>query len=326
MFPSLASLLLTFFAFSAQPTQGQAGVSADTQEDTTPAAAFAAMLAEIDAQKPKSPAEWEEKQKAFLSMVKERLQNFAKKYPEAEEAYEARFQLAQIAAQVDNQLDEAIKGLEACVKELAAKEDRKELRAKGMFLLARVQIEAAQYAEARKNLAEIRSSLPDSPLAQAASSMLAQLDAGEKLAIGKPILPFEAPGLDGKKWSPKSFEGKVLLIDFWATWCGPCRKEMPHVKKTYEEFHSKGFEILAVSLDESEEKLRNYVKDEKLPWAQCFDGKGWENEVAGIYGIKSIPATFLVDRMGKIRYKNLRGDELKKRVAELIAEEVPAKK
>lgn len=329
----LAPCVLSCLAFLAPQMQGEdkpapaESVPAEKQEESPTAKAFAALLEELQAASPKTPEEWEAKRSEFVAMVRTKLQDFVKQYPGSDEAYEARFQLAQMAAELDGNLDESIKIFESCLKELGSKAgERLELKSKVLFFLSQLQMRANRNAEARKNLQTLKELLPDSPFAQAANSMLEQLDASEKLAIGNPAIPFETPDLDGKKVSPKSFEGKVLLIDFWATWCGPCKKELPTVKGAYEEFHGKGFEILAISLDESEEKLRSFVKEQSLPWTQCFDGKGWQNEVAALYGIKSIPATFLLDRAGKIRFKNLRGAELKKRVAELIAEEIPSKK
>ena len=111
-------------------------------------------------------------------------------------------------------------------------------------------------------------------------------------------------------------KGKVVLIDFWATWCGPCIAELPNVLKAYEEYNDKGFEIIGISLDNAkdEDKLRTFVKDKKMTWPHAFDGQGWRNSLAKKFGISSIPATFLIGKDGKVVSTNLRGPALSKAV------------
>ena len=102
----------------------------------------------------------------------------------------------------------------------------------------------------------------------------------------------------------------VMVIDFWASWCGPCVAELPNVLKTYEKHHGKGFEIIGVSLDQDENRLTTFTKQKNMAWQQFFDGKGWGNKLAVQYGINSIPATFLLDGDGKIIARDLRGEKL----------------
>jgi len=87
-------------------------------------------------------------------------------------------------------------------------------------------------------------------------------------------------------------------VDFWATWCGPCRAELPHVKDAYSKLHGKGFEIVGISLDGDKDKLLAFTKDKEMTWPQFFDGKGWENAISSSFGINSIPAMWLVDQKG----------------------------
>lgn len=175
-------------------------------------------------------------------------------------------------------------------------------------------------------LKQIKRDFPDTKPGQNVDTMLASLQQQEEakkvqsaLVEGSKFPEFAEKDTAGKPLSIASFKGKVLLIDFWATWCGPCVAELPNVLAAYEKHHKKGFEIIGISLDQDEAALKNFTKTKKMPWQQFFDGKGWENTLAVKYGIKSIPATYLIDGGGKIIGKNLRGDDLSKAVAEALA-------
>jgi thiol-disulfide isomerase/thioredoxin len=136
-------------------------------------------------------------------------------------------------------------------------------------------------------------------------------------AIGQPLqLQFTA--LDGRDVTMKSFEGKVVLVDFWATWCGPCIAELPKVKAVYNEFHARGFEIIGISFDNSKDALEKFVGREGMTWPQYFDGKGWQNRFGQEFGINSIPAMWLVDKRGILRDINAR-NELAGKVEKLLA-------
>lgn len=139
-----------------------------------------------------------------------------------------------------------------------------------------------------------------------------------KLAVGSKFPDFDEKDLAGKPLSIARFKGKVVLVDFWATWCGPCIGELPNVLKTYETYHGKGFEIVGISLDSDRAKLDSFIADRKMTWPQYYDGKGWQNKLAGVYGVNSIPATYLLDGEGKIIAKNLRGEALEEAVAKAL--------
>lgn len=139
------------------------------------------------------------------------------------------------------------------------------------------------------------------------------------LAEGTKFPDFNEKDLDGKPLSVANYKGKIVLIDFWATWCGPCRGELPNVLKVYEANHPKGFEIIGISLDQDQEKLKSFIKDQKMPWQQYFDGKGWGSKLAAKYGVNSIPATYLLDGEGVIIGKDLRGPALEEAVTKALA-------
>ena len=127
----------------------------------------------------------------------------------------------------------------------------------------------------------------------------------------KPInLVFTA--MDGRAVNLSQMTGKVVLIDFWATWCGPCVAEMPNVKKAYAELHDQGFEIIGVSFDEDAAALKKYVAVNELPWPQFFDGGGWQNAINKQFGIRAIPTMYLVDKNGILRDENARQNLVEK--------------
>jgi thiol-disulfide isomerase/thioredoxin len=122
----------------------------------------------------------------------------------------------------------------------------------------------------------------------------------------------------GKPIDLAEYKGKVVMLDFWATWCGPCKAELPNVIAAYEKYHAKGFEIVGISLDEDRAAFDKFIVDSKMTWRHHYDGKGWKNEVAVEYGVQSIPATYLIGPDGKIVAIGLRGEQLVKRLATLL--------
>ena len=118
--------------------------------------------------------------------------------------------------------------------------------------------------------------------------------------------------------SLKQSLGKVTIVDFWASWCGPCRAENPHVVALYNEFHSKGLNIVGVSLDKDASKWKETIAKDKLSWTQVSNLKHWDEPIAKQYKVEGIPATFILDANGKVIASGLRGDELRAKITELL--------
>jgi peroxiredoxin len=136
--------------------------------------------------------------------------------------------------------------------------------------------------------------------------------------IGSKAPEIVLPSPDGKEIALSSLRGKVVLIDFWASWCGPCRKEMPNVVRAYAKYKSKGFEIYGVSLDKEKGNWVEAIKEEGITWPQVSDLLYWQSSVISLYAIEGIPYTVLLDREGTIIAKNLRGEELDEKLAEVL--------
>ncbi|KAF2519188.1 AhpC/TSA family protein [Flavobacterium salilacus subsp. salilacus] len=139
-------------------------------------------------------------------------------------------------------------------------------------------------------------------------------------SIGSTAPDFSAPNPEGNTVSLKNAMGKVTIIDFWASWCKPCRMENPNVVAMYNELHDKGLNIIGVSLDKDGEAWKKAIAEDSLTWSHISNLKFWEDPIAKQYGVQSIPATFILDAKGKIVAKNLRGEELKAKVKELLGE------
>lgn len=153
---------------------------------------------------------------------------------------------------------------------------------------------------------------------KSAQNIKKTLDLMLAVVVGKPAPKFSAKSPEGKLISLDESLGKVTIVDFWASWCAPCRKENPNVVALYNEYHSKGLNIIGVSLDQDAKKWKDAIAKDNLSWIHVSNLKYWDEPIGKQYGISSIPATFILDAKGNIVAKDLRGDALRAKVKELL--------
>jgi thiol-disulfide isomerase/thioredoxin len=193
----------------------------------------------------------------------------------------------------------------------------------------------SDFAQTKIIFQQLTNDFPQTKYGQRAAKLLLTLDEqadqekrmaerekkqNDLLAVGQPFPDFAEKDLDGKPISVAALKGKVVMVDFWATWCGPCRGELPNVIATYKKHHADGFEIIGISLDEDRSALDKFLKEtDGMVWPQYFDGKGWSNKIAQQYLVNSIPFTVLIGADGKIIATRLRGEALETAVAAALA-------
>jgi len=172
---------------------------------------------------------------------------------------------------------------------------------------------------------QIKKDYPNTTVGRDADRIISSIQQHEEsrkirrtLTNGAKFPDFFEKDLLGNPLSVAKYKDKVVLVDFWATWCVPCVGELPNVISAYKKHHADGFEVIGISLDQDEQKLKSFLKTKEIPWPQYFDGKGWQNKLAAKYGIDSVPATFLLDRQGKIIGQDLRGEALEEALTKAL--------
>ncbi|OIQ20138.1 MAG: hypothetical protein BM557_05560 [Flavobacterium sp. MedPE-SWcel] len=182
--------------------------------------------------------------------------------------------------------------------------------------------ESLEVAELKEMYEALDTKIKESKDGKEIADMFVEIEAKElnraKVSIGKIAPDFSAPTPEGETMSLKDAMGKVTIIDFWASWCKPCRMENPNVVAMYNELHSKGLNIIGISLDKDAGAWKKAIADDKLTWSHISNLESWNEPIAKEYGIESIPATFVLDADGKIVAKDLRGEELKAKVKEIL--------
>jgi peroxiredoxin len=152
----------------------------------------------------------------------------------------------------------------------------------------------------------------------AGKTLTNRMNVMKRSTVGIQMMDFTQNDTSGLPVRFADFKGKYVLVDFWASWCGPCRAENPNVLKAYNEYKDKNFTVIGISLDDKANNWKKAIRDDHMPWAELSDLKGWKNEVSTYYGVQGIPSNLLVDPSGKIIVKDLRGEALHKKLSELF--------
>ena len=297
-------ILLILFALSGTAC-GQDAANAPPINSNDPAMQE---LAEILRMEP--PPQTLEEAKTKFADVRPKLAEFAGKYkdePVGKQALGTMMQMALMTGDFDNAMKDADLFLERYP-------DSSEV-ADVKFIRALLMAESNDVDGAREALQLHLKEYPDFRDKASVEALLARID-----IVGSDVKQFTTKTLACERISLEDLRGKVVLLDFFASWCPPCRTEVPHLKKAYEKYSARGFEILGVSLDRTLEDVKSYVEKEGIDWIVTWEEPGfWNNPVARLYGVQSIPSTFLIDADGKVVATDVRGDALETALEKIFA-------
>jgi tetratricopeptide (TPR) repeat protein len=205
-------------------------------------------------------------------------------------------------------LDEAISALKTSIELSGGK------LVKAYFNLGQVLIKAGKTDE---GIAALKTYLEADPNAYDAPQVRAII-ANPKMSGEVFAIPFKVTSSAGEELSLEKFKGKIVLLDFWASWCGPCRADMPHVRSIWKKYKGDDFVIIGINLDSSRNAFESYMKEEEITWPQYYEGRGWNNQVSRLYNVSGIPHTVLIDQDGIVRAMGLRGGSLSNKIGELL--------
>jgi len=260
----------------------------------------------------------QEQMMAAIDQTVAKLTAFAAAHPGSDEAIDAKLQLALVFSSVGS-FDRAVPLLEEFIR---TGDETDERVGYAHFYLAESYKNLDRYDDAQNQYQVFvnKHSHLNPRFVATATAALNDIPSMKQLGVGNEPIPFSVKDINGKTLSLADYKGKVVLLDFWATWCMPCKVEMPSVIRIHKRFNKQGFEIIGISLDSDRAALDKFIKTNGMTWPQFFDGRGWQNGVAEKYRVRTIPATYLIDKQGKIRYRSLRGAELESAVEKLLAE------